>query len=256
MDISDGLLNIAPTRKPLIRLFAERAVERVEGLRIVDYCLCLSGGYVVVEGARGRAMGFAHIPHEDLHDVGDVKIPKLEDMPEFVIDINPLNRVLGVAMLNAVSQYHLNEVKPTSIDSYLNEEPICLIGNMYPLAERLRAQGRKVWVFERSPHLRMKAMSDVEEEILLPLCKTLVITGVTLLNFTLDRVFQLSSGLNILTGPTAGVHPDFVRGTKVHILASMKFNIEETIKHLKLGNYISLAIHKNLGIPYAIDLRT
>ena len=253
MDISG--LNIAPTRKPLIRLFAERAVERVEGLRIVDYCLCLSGGYVVVEGARGRAMGFAHIPHEDLHDVGDVKIPKLEDMPEFVIDINPLNRVLGVAMLNAVSQYHLNEVKPTSID-YLNEEPICLIGNMYPLAERLRAQGRKVWVFERSPYLRMKAMSDVEEEILLPLCKTLVITGVTLLNFTLDRVLQLSSGLNILTGPTAGVHPDFIRGTKVHILASMKFNIEETIKHLKLGNYISLAIHKNLGITYAIALRT
>ncbi len=92
MDISDGLLNIVPTRKPLIRLFAERAVERVEGLRIVDYCLCLSGGYVVVEGARGRAMGFAHIPHEDLHDVGDVKIPKLEDMPEFVIDIKSIEQ--------------------------------------------------------------------------------------------------------------------------------------------------------------------
>jgi hypothetical protein len=39
-------------------------------------------------------------------------------------------------------------------------------------------------------------------------------------------------------------------------LASMKFNVEEAVKHLKLGNYISLAIHKNLGIPYVIDLRT
>lgn len=240
----------------MVRLFAERAAERVDGLRIVDYCLCLSGGYVVVEGERGRAMGFSHIPHEDLHEVGEVRPPRLEEMPEFVVDVNPLNRVLGVAMLNAVSQYHLGDVKPGVIDPYLGEEPICLIGNMYPLAERLRAERRRIWVFERSPRLRIKAMSDAEEEIMLPQCKTLVITGMTLVNFTLDRILQLSNGLNILVGPTAGVHPELVEGTKIHILASMKLNIEETVRHLKLGNYISLALHRDLGTPYTLDLRS
>ncbi|MGC9170337.1 MAG: Rossmann-like domain-containing protein [Thermoproteus sp.] len=242
------------SRRPLVRLFAERAAGMAEGLKIADYCLCLRGGYVVVEGPRGRALGFAHIPHEDLHELGEVRRPRLEEMPEFVVDLNPLNRVLGVAMLNAVSQYHLDS-PPGSLDLYLRDEPICLVGNIGPLAERLRREGREVLVFERSRELRWRAYSDVEEELLLPRCKVLVITGVTLLNFTLDRVLELSNGLNILTGSTAGIHPELARGTKIHILASMKLDIGKTVDHLKQGGYISLAIRKDLGFPYAIDLR-
>jgi hypothetical protein len=86
----------------------------VIGLKIVDYCLCLSGGYVVVEGPRGRAMGFAHIPREDLHDMGgEVREPRLEEVVEMLLDLNPLNRVLGLAMANAVSQYFLGDVVPS-----------------------------------------------------------------------------------------------------------------------------------------------
>ena len=242
------------SRRPLVRTFAERAVPLAEGLRIVDYCLCLKGGYVVVEGPKGRALGFAHIPYEDLHELGEVRRPRLEEMPEFVTDLNPLNRVLGVAMINAVSQYHL-DARPGSVEPYLEEEPICLVGNMGPLAEKLRRSGKEVWVFERSRELRWRAYSDVEEELLLPRCKTLVITGMTLLNFTLDRVLELSRGLNILTGPTAGVHPELVRGTGIHVLASMKFNIEAAVEHLKRGGFISLALHSDLGVPYVVDLR-
>ncbi|MEM0277740.1 MAG: DUF364 domain-containing protein, partial [Pyrobaculum sp.] len=204
------------SRRPLVKAFAEKAVPLAEGLRIVDYCLCLKGGYVVVEGPKGKALGFAHIPHEDLHDLGEVRRPRLEEMPEFVTDLNPLNRVLGVAMMNAVSQYHL-DATPGLVDPYLEEEPICLVGNMGPLAEKLRREGKEVWVFERSRELRWRAYSDVEEELLLPRCRTLVITGMTLLNFTLDRVLELSQGLNILTGPTAGVHPALVKGSRVHV---------------------------------------
>ncbi|MEM4021169.1 MAG: DUF364 domain-containing protein, partial [Nitrososphaerota archaeon] len=80
-------------------------------------------------------------------------------------------------------------------------------------------------------------------------------TGMTLLNFTLDRVLELSQGLNILTGPTAGVHPALVKGSRVHVLASMKFKIEVAVNHLKRGGYISLAIHSDLGVPYVVDLR-
>ncbi|MGB9787034.1 MAG: Rossmann-like domain-containing protein [Infirmifilum uzonense] len=243
------------TKHMLVKLFAERALAMAEGLRLVDYCLCLKAAYVVVEGPRGRALGFAHIPHEDLHDLGDTKPPRLEEMPEFVVDLNPLNRVLGVAMLNAVSQYHLAEPVSASIYEYIGEEPVCLIGNMGPLAEQLRMQGRRVYVFERSRELRRHAFSDVEEEILLPACKTLVITGMTLLNFTLDKILENSNGLNILTGPTAGLHPEIVKGTRIHVLASMKFNVEAAVQHLRLGNYVSLALHPQLGRPYAIDLR-
>jgi hypothetical protein len=42
----------------LIKRVGEWVAERVESLKIVDYCLCLRGCYVVVEGPRGRALGF------------------------------------------------------------------------------------------------------------------------------------------------------------------------------------------------------
>jgi uncharacterized protein (DUF4213/DUF364 family) len=95
--------------------------------------------------------------------------------------------------------------------------------------------------FERSQKLRHGSFSDVEEELLLPKCGTLIITGMTLLNFTIDRILERSQGLNVLTGPTAGVHPEPLRGTKIHYVASMRYNIDAAIRHLKLGNYVSPA---------------
>jgi len=238
----------------LVKRIGEWAAQRVSGLRIADYCLCLSGGYVVVEGPRGRAMGFAHIPREDLHDMGgEVREPRLEEVVEMLLDLNPLNRVLGLAMANAVSQYFLGDVVPSG-GVPVGREPICLVGNMRPLAERFRREGRTVWVFERSQKLRHGSFSDVEEELLLPKCGTLIITGMTLLNFTIDRILERSQGLNVLTGPTAGVHPEPLRGTKIHYVASMRYNIVAAIRHLKLGNYISLAVHSHLGTPYVISV--
>jgi uncharacterized protein (DUF4213/DUF364 family) len=128
----------------LVKRIGEWAAQRVIGLKIVDYCLCLSGGYVVVEGPRGRAMGFAHIPREDLHDMGgEVREPRLEEVVEMLLDLNPLNRVLGLAMANAVSQYFLGDVVPSG-GVPVGREPICLVGNMRPLAERFRREGRTV----------------------------------------------------------------------------------------------------------------
>ncbi|CCC80935.1 conserved hypothetical protein [Thermoproteus tenax Kra 1] len=240
----------------LVRRLAEYVSQMAEGLKVVDYCVCLSGVYVVVEGPRGRALGFAHVPREDLHDLGDTRPPALEEMADFVVDLHPINRTLGVAMMNAVSQYHLGPVEPGDLMKYYAGDPVCLVGNMGPLAESLRRRGHQVYVFEKSPHLRFGAYSEVEERILLPRCKTVIITGMTLLNFTIDDVLAASRGVNILTGPTAGVHPDALRGTGVHVVASMKFNIEPTIRHLKLGRYISLALHRDLGTPYALPVNT
>ncbi|MCC6005944.1 MAG: hypothetical protein LM590_16520 [Thermofilum sp.] len=44
------------------------------------------------------------------------------------------------------------------------------------------------------------------------------------------------------------------RGTKIHCIASMRYNIDAAIRHLKLGNYISLAVHSHLGTPYVISV--
>jgi uncharacterized protein (DUF4213/DUF364 family) len=82
----------------------------------------------------------------------------------------------------------------------------------------------------------------------------IALLGFRPLNFTIDRILERSQGLNVLTGPTAGVHPEPLRGTKIHYVASMRYNIDVATRHLKLGNYISLAVHPHLGTPYAISV--
>ena len=130
--------------------------------------------------------------------------------------------------------------------------PICVIGNMGPLVENLRSKGLEVYVFERSPLLRgHNVYSDVEEELVLPRCGTVYITGMTLLNFTIDRLLTLSRGINVLTGPSASLTPELVKDLGVHYVESMKFTDVRTVtKHLRLGGYISLKVHSDLGVPY------
>ena len=49
-----------------------------------------------MEGPLGRAMGFAHVPRENLHNMGgEVREPRLEEVVEMLLDLNTLNRVRG-----------------------------------------------------------------------------------------------------------------------------------------------------------------
>jgi len=50
-------------------------------------------------------------------------------------------------------------------------------------------------------------------------------------------MLRKSQGVNILIGPTTGIQPEPLKGTKIHYLASTKFNIEATIKQLRLGGH-------------------
>ena len=245
--------------KPIVRVVAERIARHVNGLKVKDFCVCLKAAYVIVEDAfGGAAVGVAHIPLVELHGAGDVRPPiKLEGLPELVIDLNPITRVLAVAAVNAVSQYVLSKrgVEEGDIFRYVVKEPVCVVGHMPPLVNKLKQRGLKFYVFEKTPTLRAKYMSDAEEYLLIPTCRANIITGMTLLNFTIDIITQLSKGLNILVGPTAGALPEAFKGTGVHVICSLHITkVNELVTHLKLGNFVSLIYHKRFGIPYAHEI--
>ncbi len=189
--------------------------------------------------------------HEDLHSIGRVMEPSIDDLPpSMVVDVNPLNRVLGLALINAISQYHMTEVRWDELEL---RTPVCVVGLMRPLIKELRDKGLDVLVFERSPYLRGDdAYSDVEEELLIPKCGTVYITGMTLLNFTIDRLLGLSrGGINVLIGPSASLLPELVKGLGIHYIESMRFmDVGAVMRHLRLGGYVSLKVHGNLGVPY------
>lgn len=235
----------------ILQNLAERILQYADGFEIIDYCSCLRATYVVVKDKEGnKFIGVSHIPYENLHNQGVIIKPKINKLQKLVNDINVINRSFGLALINAISQKYIEPKK-----EYPEiKEPICIIGNMQPLVKEF--YGRKFYVFEKSTELRGNAMSDSEEELLVPECKTLFITGVTLLNFTLERILEISNGTNILIGPSAGFIPELAKDFGIDYVQSMKFyDIEKIREFLRLGNFISLKINEDLGINYSIQVK-
>jgi uncharacterized protein (DUF4213/DUF364 family) len=184
----------------------------------------------------------AHVPHEELHGVGIVKAPSIDRLVDMVIDLNTLNRVLGLATVNAISQYLMMY---RGFDKELNfnkgvldlivEGPVCVIGRLDPLVRELRRRGIEHYVFEKSQLMRSDAYSEVEEFLLVPKCRVNVITGMALLNFTLDTLLRISKGLNIVAGPSVSVLPKALGGVGMHAVASILFtDVDRVISHLRV----------------------
>ena len=251
----------------LVEKIAGRVMEEVSpdwGLRIKEYCVCLRAAYVVVEDKYGeRSIGISHIPLEDLHDAAPPRPPSIECVDELVRDLNPITRALALSLLNAISQHIIKKKiidlkeNRTDLVSLIRSEPVCVIGNMVPLVRELERRGIEVYVFEKNPRLRCygKCFSDSEENILLPRCRTLIITGMTLLNYSIDGIIAGSRGYNIVVGPTAGILPMAFRGSGVDIVGSIYVvDIDGLIKHLRLGNYLSGPMMRSYGKPYLYDV--
>jgi uncharacterized protein (DUF4213/DUF364 family) len=247
---------------------ARRVLNLVDdswGLRLKDYCVCLNAAYAVVEDKEGReSVGFTHIPREDLHYHAMVKKVGLENIEELVGSINPISRSLGVSILNAVSQYLISReyaLRPTlhiKLTDYIESEPVCFIGNMGPLVRSVKREGYTTYIFEKNPMLRhssRECMSDAEEYILLPQCKTLIITGMTLLNNTLEMVLALSrEGYNMLVGPTAGIYPPALWGHGINIISSLHITRPiALLNHLRLGGFVTGENSSMFGVNYIYD---
>lgn len=234
----------------ILQRLAERILEYSEGFKVIDYCACLRATYVVVEDEKGRRfLGMSHVPHESLHYQGKIIAPNIENLTELTSSINIINRSFGLSLINAISQKF---IKPTQELPEI-KDPVCIVGNMKPLVKEL--SNRKVYVFEKSTELRDDALSDAEEELLLPECKTVFITGVTLLNLSLERILEISKGTNILIGPSASIIPDLMRDFNVHYIQSMIFtDVDKVREYLRLGNFVSLKINRELGVNFSIKV--
>ncbi|BDC18624.1 hypothetical protein HS5_15140 [Acidianus sp. HS-5] len=206
-------------------------------MKVVDYCACLRASYVIIKDGEGKEyIGMSHIPHENLHNRGEIIKPSVDNLESLVNDVNIINRSFGLSLINAISQKFV-----TPKEDYPEvREPICIIGNMQPLIKEFSG-GKTIYVFEKSTELRNGAMS--EEELFLPKCKTVFITGVTLLNFSLERILEISGGTNILIGPSAGFITELAKDFGINYVKSMKFtNVQKIKELLKSGGFFSLKI--------------
>lgn len=162
---------------------------------------------------------------------------KLSGVPvsQYLDDIfcdNVLRRTLGIATLNALSNYIWELEEKGELETNTNYKPIMsvdafdeidvkkydkavVVGALIPMLKKLIANGSDFRVLEQDPHTlkerEMPFYAPAEEaDKYVPDADLLVITGVTVLNGTLSHLLEIAKdGADILvTGPTASMIPD------------------------------------------------
>jgi len=175
-------------------------------------------------------------------------------MIKYALDPNVLKSAIGVATLNALSQwviesgdkreyevikekdgFDLLEIKP--------DETVTLIGAFGPYIRRLKGMGNPFFIVERSPQtLRPEEMkyfkSEPEMASAVEASEVVIMTGTAVVNHTIDNLLSLirDDQRTAIIGPTASMVPDafFERG--VDIMAGVRIlDADGMIKILKQG---------------------
>ncbi|ASJ03783.1 hypothetical protein A3L09_09355 [Thermococcus profundus] len=229
----------------LLSEIKKKTLKLAEGLEMVDFGFAIPYTWVLIEGPKGRALGVAMtLPEEVQRYTNSISEPSLEAFIKKADSLNVIERTLGIAAVNAVSQYHLDvssfpEVDVVELVGGFSE--VAVIGNMPPVVKTLRQRGINTLVFERNPKLwDRETLSDALEYILLPEAEAVIASGSVLVNGTLEMILNRAkrAELIVLTGPTAQIHPELVKGTGITHLAAMKVtNIKKAVLGLKLGSF-------------------
>ena len=236
----------------LTRWVLQKVSELDASLSVHDYCVGLKYSYVEVSGRKGRALGLALTPIEDVFGtrVDASTPPTLSSVESLVSSTNPIEKALGVALVNALSGYLMRnlgvsggfELRSGEIVSSvpeLVEDPVVVVGNMVPLVRRLLDRGYEViGVLERRQSLRVAgALPDTMAPRVIPKARTVVITGATLVNDTIDYILSLAgSAIKILVGPTAAGHPTPLFRLGVSAVASMTpVEVDKVKRVVRLG---------------------
>ncbi len=128
-----------------------------EEFEILDFSFALPYTYVLIEGERGKSLGVAMTLQEEiLTNKSEFEDIDIEVFIKKVDSLNIIERTLGLAALNAVSQYYLDLSKVSreevvEIISVENIRKIGVVGNIVPIVNILKNEGYDLYIFERNP---------------------------------------------------------------------------------------------------------
>ncbi len=235
----------------ILRDILRRSVPLSNGLSLRDIFIGIPYTFVVVDGGNGRSLGVAPTPMRYLVDRPRIKPPRsvrdLKDAISLLTSNNMLERAVGFAAVNAVSQHHIN----------LNREDN-LTDPFYALHDHLRPGVRLVVVSgEDLPLPKMRGCDFIvfrdgtRSENDLPLgllpehlntADIVMMDGYSLMSGVAEvvRSYAKSAEIVIAMGPTAQVHPDLLHGTGITHVSSMKtVDVEDAVEKLKRGMWTS-----------------
>ena len=217
----------------LLDLITKQRVH-LEDLKLSRVCIGICYTAVMIKNGY---VGLCYTPMEDIgHPARKPKRhfhgAKSLKMAQLAKSFNMIERAVGVATLNALSQYVMDledrerqfGVDVSDAIEIEKDDSVAVVGYIRPLVEKLRAKTREVHVFERNPQLRGDALPDTFVDSILPKADIVVISGASLVNGTLDRLLELSKGAKFVTvaGPTASVLPEPLFERSVNLVAGVR----------------------------------
>ena len=185
---------------------------------------------------------------------GDLEGRSISEILNYALDANVLKRAIGVATLNAVSQWFLEsggqmgsqiarDVDGLDVVGIRPQETVSLIGAFVPYIRRLKLMGNPFFIIEKNPQtLRLDEMKyfkpESEMRAAIDQSDVVISTGTTIVNHTIDTILSATGrGKRMaLIGPTASMIPDAFFKMGVKVMAGVRIlDPDLMIKILKQG---------------------
>jgi uncharacterized protein (DUF4213/DUF364 family) len=185
---------------------------------------------------------------------GNLEGSPVSEILKYALDTNVLKSAIGVATLNALSQwiveseeeneYHMiKEADGFDLLTIQPHETVSLIGAFGPYIRRLKTMGNPFFIIEKNAQTlkpdEMKYFKpESEMRNALEKSSVVIITGTAIVNHTIDHILSfISNGKRTaIIGPTASLIPDVFFKRDVHVMAGVRISDPDgMIKILKQG---------------------
>lgn len=185
---------------------------------------------------------------------GNLEGRPVSEILQYALDPNVLKSAIGVATLNALSQWIIesgNEreyevVKEMDGFDLLDIQPyetVSLVGAFGPYIKRLKAMGNPFYIIEKNRQtLRPDEMKyfkpEPEMKAAIEKSQVVMITGTAIVNHTIDAVLSwINNGKRTaIIGPTASLIPDAFFKKGIDVMAGVRIlNPDLMLKILKQG---------------------
>ncbi len=143
----------------------------------------------------------------------------------WAMETNLAKAAVGIATINALTSWGLSgSTKANAIDEIdiRPDDVLGMVGYFLPILQKRGPLASKTYIFDRVPS--HDTLPDWAEDIYLPECDVVIITGTTLLNKTADHVLSLCSRAHeiVLMGPTTCLVPEVFKKYGVTLLAGSR----------------------------------
>ena len=185
---------------------------------------------------------------------GNLGGSRVSEILKYALDPNVLKSAIGVATLNALSQWIIEsgdkreykvikEKDGFDLLEIQSDETVTLIGAFGPYIRRLKSMGNPFFIVERNPQtLRPDEMKyfrpELEMASAVEASKVVIMTGTAIVNHTIDDILSLiaPNQRTAIIGPTASMIPDAFYKKGLDIMAGVRIlDADDMIRILKQG---------------------